>query len=88
MDGVTASAAPISPPVPAPYPEGAAVSAHREPSFGATASDSRQKKEQPRDEKGPIAYSPSGKRLTVKDPPTQKSKPPPRSTNCRIPDHF
>ena len=73
----TASAAPIPPPATAPCPQGAATaSAHREPSFGAT-SEARPSREQSRDEHGPIAYSPSGRRLTVKDPPAKKPKPPP-----------
>ena len=73
----TASAAPIPPPATAPCPQGAATaSAHREPSFGVT-SETRPRREQPRDEQGPIAYSPSGRRLTVKDPPAKKPKPPP-----------
>ena len=73
----TATAAPIPPPATAPCPQGAATaSAHREPSFGIT-SEARPRREQSRDEHGPIAYSPSGRRLTVKDPPAKKPKPPP-----------
>ena len=67
------AAAPISPPTTSPYPQGAAVPAHRSPSFGAPV----QSQSTTNVDKGPVAYSSAGEKIAVKDPPRQKHKPPP-----------